>query len=167
MKKFKLFLPAVVLAILFFSSCEKDDAPDYVGTWVTTESMDMGESSLEFKETLTLKEGSFNSLIQMGAEGQYVDFMGVKGSLDVSGQSVTMTITSVGMVDMTDPNASGLTWYEEGTDDFDSMIKESMEMDSNSMTGEYAVDGNKLTLKSDVNGDGTYSDDEITVYTKK
>jgi hypothetical protein len=158
MKKKLLFLLLAVF-VVGFMSCEKDEDPDYVGKWTSTAT----EGEMTLKDVLTLTEDTFEDIISVEVLTDiWVEFMGVKGTMKVAGNSVKLMANSVGAVD--DENMdTELVWYDSGTDDFNELVEV---FGGTELSGEYEVNGNELTLKTDLNNDGVYSEDEITTYTR-
>jgi len=107
----------------------------YIGTWenVTTSSLFNVEVSV--KSTMTLEKEAFTSVVQMkGADTEYADISATKGTFIVESKDVTMTTSDVKTaVDGTLP----AEWTALTGDD---VAKG---------TGEWSLDGDKLTLTFD------------------
>jgi len=131
-----------LLGLAIFSSCSKEDLPDYVGTWSSSKT----EQAITYKDVITLDESNFNmsSLLSYGLD--FVEVGGSKGSLTVSGNKLTANITSEASYDYTNVK---LVWET---------------VDKNKVF-EYSVSGSTLTIKYDENG--TYEAEEISTYTKE
>lgn len=166
---------ALTLMVIISSSCKKDDEinPDYVGTWaVIMPSIPTATGFTGgFKDNMTFTKSSFTDLIQMPGESadKWIDYMNMKGSISVSGNLMTVTITELGIssFDVITGRPTGtIISYKEGSSTFDAILNNSEQ--PKTFNSEYSVSGNKLTLKTDNNDDGDYLDsDEVTVYTKQ
>ena len=172
----RFYKVALFLAILviFISSCSKKDKmenqvhPDYVGAWMSTDTIyipNYGTTSI--KDVMTLTETNFSDLRQVQVLTVWMDFISMKGTLSVDGNLINVKITEAGTsLNMATKIPSGkITTYKEGTPEFDSLL--SLAKLSKAFKSEYSVSGNKLTLKTDANNNGTYDAGEITVYTKQ
>ena len=175
MRNFKgLYKVATFLAIfvIFSSSCKKDNQvphPDYMGAWMSMDTISTAYGTTALKDVMTLTETSFTDLrqVQVPVLNTWMDFISTKGTLSVDGNSINVKITEAGTsLNMATKIPSGkITTYKEGTPEFDSLL--SLAKLSKAFKSEYSVSGNKLTLKTDANNNGTYDAGEITVYTKQ
>lgn len=169
---FRLALVLTVLAV-FCSSCEKDDevVSDYVGTWIAEVSIPTASGFTSFRDVMTFSENSVIDLMQIpgGSADKWIDYMNLKGSITVSENMITVTITELGIssVDAITRMPTGtIISYKEGSVEFEAILSQSEQ--SKTFQSEYSVSGDKLTLKTDNNDDGDYLDgDEVTVYTKQ
>ena len=161
------------LLVIFSSSCKKDAPvlPNYAGTWVASGYLLLDtEDSIPMKENMTFTEKTFSDLMQVKVtNGQYVDYMKVKGSMTFNGNIMNITaneiaISAFNMV--TNMPTGQMTSYQSGSAEFDSFFSNSGQ--SKTFKSEYSVSGNQLTLKTDNNGNGNYLDaNETTVYTRQ
>lgn len=164
LKMRKIFAYGIVLfAILFVvSSCTKDEeiAADYVGTWVTTTTID---DDMDAKVTMTFTTNSFINLFQVQdvTTNNWVDYFATKGSISVTNQMITGTTTEIGLaIDLLTGEPTGtMTYYKAGTPYFDLYMEDS----DLSFKGEYSVSGNTMTLKTDDNKDGDFLDEGETM----
>lgn len=167
-KLFSIVLLFTAITVLV-SSCEKDDdeVPAYVGTWQNISMFDE-DNMIQMKETLILKENSFSALGEVNFDGEWIDYVKLAGSLNVSGTSMTLTIKELGIssFDMITGYPTGqIVTYKEGTAQFELIMGESGQ--EQIMSSEYSVSGENLSVKEDFNEDGDFNDeDEITVYTR-
>lgn len=159
MKKLIKVSGILLIMITFFASCSKDDevVPDYVGTWTNSEVDSSGIASMQ---TLVLTVNTFDLKMSMDMLGQQFTLGEGKGDFTVTGNQVKMTLKEMGILDF---QTGVMNFYSAGTPEFES----SLDGGSATMTGEYSVAGNKLTLKTDDDANGSYSADEIQVFTKK
>lgn len=171
LKMKKIFAFGMVLVAISFatmSSCSKDDevSADYVGTWLSDESI----ASSSEKETLILTANSLTINLQTKDEttGSWVEYYGLKGSISVNKQLLTITITEIGVafdVQTGEPTGT-MTFYKAGSASFDLLLQHAEQ--SVTFNSEYSVSGNTLTLKTDDNNDGDYMDEgESTTFTKQ
>lgn len=164
LKMRKIFAYGIVFfAILFVvSSCTKDEeiAADYVGTWVTTTTID---DDMDAKVTMTFTTNSFINLFQVQdvTTNNWVDYFATKGSISVTNQMITGTTTEIGLaIDLLTGEPTGtMTYYKAGTPYFDLYMEDS----DLSFKGEYSVSGNTMTLKTDDNKDGDFLDEGETM----
>jgi hypothetical protein len=157
MKKFYSLsaLASILLLTVVFISCENEDGdPDYVGTWINEETETFFEQIITVRSTLVLTKSTFDMAMDMVASGVAVPMAGMKGGLSVSGENITVTPNSVGMVE---ENETTLTWINKGDSGWEDALAE-MEMDETE-TATYKVEGNQLTI--------TFDDDDEMVYTKQ
>jgi hypothetical protein len=163
MKRFLLLFVVSALTLGFWS-CEEDaEDPKFIGSWVQTST----EEGTEMKDVLDLTASTFQSVYSMKMGEEWFELGGGKGTLTTSGNELTLTFTHAGSAeyDFETHTLGDLVWYGAGTEEFDATIAE-MGGDA-TLKGEYSVSGETLTLKIDVNGDGSYDNDEETsVYTK-
>lgn len=167
----RLFLISVLFITALLSSCKKDEDPEYVGTWIITESEQLGGYTIEYKEAMTLTENSFSDLYQYKhpIKNEWLGVFGVKGTFNLSGKIMNITITEIGesAKDVNEMPTGVMTYYKDGTTRFTELLTENEMVKTFKV--EYTVVGNTLTFKIDMNSDGDYTDadDDITVYTKQ
>jgi len=166
MRRFNFSARSILLfsaIVLLISSCSKDDTvnPDYVGTW----SVDISESGLQLKDNLTFTKDGFTDIKQVNnpTTNIWVDYIKTTGTIAVAGSTMTTTYTGIGI--LTDFTVS-ITMYSAGSSNFQSLMSDKgMPMTLNS---QFSVAGNKLTIMTDMNSNGNYTDPgETTVYTKQ
>jgi hypothetical protein len=169
----KLFTFAA--ALLFAASCEKDDnediTPDYVGTWVRTESVTEEGVTIEIKDIVSFTEYSFSNQGQLKnpGTGEWIDLLKLKASISVDGNAMDVTVHEIGMSDMdwdTGLPTGDILYFREGEAGFEEALA-AVEVEEN-FDAEYSRSGNQLTLKSDDNNDGDFDDEgETVVYTRQ
>jgi len=155
-----LLISAIVLLV---SSCSKDDTvnPVYVGTW----SIATTESGIQFKDFMTFTKDGFTDLTQLyyPTTNMWVDVIKTTATISVTGSTMTITYTGIGI--STDLTGS-ITMYKTGSSDFQRIMSENGIPQT--FTSQFSVSGNKLTIMTDVNNNGNYTDPgETTVYTKQ
>ena len=168
----KSFLLISVFVILF-SSCKKNDEvnPDYVGTWSAIETMTESGVSMQYKDIITFSKGGFNDLGQLydASTSKYIDYVKLNGTISVSGTTMNVKITEIGVssFDMISGKPTGtIVTYKEGSSQYESLFTTTGQ--PKSFKSEYSVSGNKMTIKTDNNNDGDYTDaNETTIYTKQ
>lgn len=156
-----------------FTSCKKDNKDeeqnaDYVGTW-SSGSDDSSTSQNGNIQILTLTKNNFDAMVKTkNDQGQWVNSFALKGTMTVNGNKMNVHISQFGssINPLTREQTNTMTYYNEGSLIFETLMASSgREKDFQS---EYSVSGNKLTLKTDMNNDGNYSDaDESMVYTRQ
>jgi len=164
-----LLLSVVIISL---SSCKKDDpeVANYIGTWSSIQNVTQDGISMDIKDVITLTEDSFIDIAQFlnPSTGKYVDLMKMSGNLSVLSTTMLVTIKEIG-INQIDPNtgqSTGMFSVKEGDAQFEDLfIKLGL---SKSFKSEYSVNGNKLTLKTDGNNDGDYTDkNETVIYTRQ
>ena len=168
------FKVATLLAILVISisSCSKNDNqvhPDYVGAWMSIDSISTVYGNTSLKDVMTLTETSFTDSrqIQVPISLLWMDFISMKGTLSTNENLINIKVTEVGTSYnvLTGLPSGKITTYKEGTPEFDSLL--SLAKLLQTFKSEYSVSGNKLTIKTDYNNNGTYEADEIMIYTRQ
>lgn len=175
MKKFlTLFKTAAFLLLVAVTvvSCKKDDDdPDYVGTWVVLGTFNDGETNFEMKDVLTLSSGKFEEKMQLKnpVNNTWLDYMGMKGTLTVNGNKINVTITEIGLsaINPVTQTPTGVITYYKSTDTEFSELVEGFGIDL-TYQSEYSIQGSEITIKTDLNGDGDFNDeDELSTYTRQ
>jgi hypothetical protein len=158
--------------VILFSSCRKDTVnPDYVGKWSAIEIFTENGVSIQYKDIMTFSTGGFNDLGQLydASTSKFIDYIELNGTISVSGTTMSVMITEIGFssFDMISGKPTGtIVSYKEGSSQFESLITQSGQ--PKSFTSEYSVSGNEMTIKTDNNNDGDYTDlNETIVYTKQ
>jgi hypothetical protein len=171
------FLP--VLLIVAVLSCEKDknESPAYVGNWVRTEADTLSLVPLvllENKMEMKLQVGSWEMISKIRVTGYITDweeYMGMRGTLTVSGEDATITFAEIGvrnfdMQTMTFIDDE-ITWYNanDNPNEYGYYLDE-YGPGIATQEAKFIVSGNTLTVKADDNGNGTIEEEEILVFTK-
>lgn len=147
MKKFKRTIGFALIALftLAFISCEKDkdETPDYVGTWVSEELDDSFGEPMTITSTLILTASTFDMSISVDIGVIELVMGGMKGTLSVSGNQITIMPNSIGMAD----ESGVMVWVNKGDDGWEEALDE-MDMDEIE-TGTYSVEGDQLTITVD------------------
>jgi hypothetical protein len=175
--KFKFYRKSALLLSLFivvFSSCSKKDNepnPDYVGTWVALQTITQDGETMQFKDIMTFTKDGFNDRGQVYdvSTSKYIDYVKLNGTMTISGAVMNISITEIG-VSSVDPISGAPTgiivMYKEGTSQYDLIFSQTGQ--PKTFISEFSVDGPILTLKTDNNDDGDYTDiNETTFYTKQ
>lgn len=164
MKNFKYFLIVFVLAL---GSCEKDEEQntDYIGTWIIGNFTVNGV--FEGKEQLVLAKNDFTQTIQVKTgTGAFADIFGLKGDMTVSGSELELHPNKIGFVTAIDTInllVGEFIWYDETAAGFETAIEP---YGGFNIAGKWSVEDDILTLKLDVDGNGSYSTEEISTYLK-
>ena len=165
-RKSILFFSFIVLVL---SSCSKDDTvnPDYVGTWSATSE----SSGTQVKDNITFTKDGFSEVEQLynPTSSKWISYMKATGSISITGATMTVTYKGIG-ISAVDPISGyptgSITMYNYDSTEFQSIMSTSGQ--TTSFVSQYSVSGNQLTLMSDNNGNGTYTDPgETSVYTKQ
>lgn len=164
MKKYSILLSVVLFVSLFLSGCKKDDdKPAYVGTWEMTETSDNGQ----MKTTLTVTESTVTVINSYFFGEAWIDGSGMKATLSVSGDDVTLTLTEIGQAPYTMNGIGDIVWYTPSDEEFAALALDFGANANLQIVGKLTVDGDQLTIKTDNNGDGDYSDPyETQVFTR-
>jgi hypothetical protein len=171
MSKFHLSIKSFILLaaiILFVSSCTKDDTVNtsYVGTW----SLTLSQSGMSMKDNMTFTKDGFTDIMQINnpVTNKWVDYIKTIGTISVSGSTMTTTYTGIGIstIDpLTGPTGT-ITMYNTGNSNFQSLLTVAgMPL---SFDSKFSISGNNMTMMTDLNGDGDYTDaGETSVYIKQ
>ena len=173
MKNFKWLTKSFLMISVFFvfsSSCKKENTinPDYVGTWSIVDANSQGE---QYKDNITFSKDGFLELGQLYgvSTNKYIDYIKLKGTISVNGSRMSFKVTEIGATsfDYNTGKPTGIiVSYKEGSSQFDNLILQTQQIKSFDL--EYNVLGNKLSIMSDHNNDGDYTDaNETTVYTRQ
>ena len=171
------FLP--ILLIVAVLSCEKNEneSPAYVGTWVRTEADTLSFTPLvliENKMEMKLQVGSWEMISKIRVTGyitDWEDYMGMRGTLNVSGEDAVITFQEVGVRAMNMQTMTfiddEITWYnaDDNPNEFGFYLDE-YGPGVTTQDAKFIVVGNTLTVKADDNGNGTIEEEEILVFTK-
>jgi len=155
----------LILVLIFslsfsFNSCKDDDLPDYVGTWERTDESEMGT----IKQTLKITETTFVMNMTLNLLETWVDMMVVKGNLEVDGELFQLTITEVGIPN---ENFTAIEYFTPDDVNWSQILDEEVEVPE-SFEAKFVIAGNKLTLITDDNEDGTFDPiEEGEVFTRK
>jgi hypothetical protein len=163
-------------SILFFSflvfvlsSCSKDDTvnPEYVGTWSAT----MVSSGMQIKDNMTFTKDGFSEVGQLynASTSKWINYMKSTGSISINGTTMTVTYKGIG-ISAVDPISGyptgSIIMYGSSSTEFQSILSSSGQ--AITFDSKFSVSGNKLTLMTDNNGNGIYTDPgETTEYTKQ
>jgi hypothetical protein len=165
-------LTIISIVIFLLSSCEKEEINEsYVGTWVATETVSEQGVSMTVKDIMTLTESTFTNVaqIQNPLTSAWTDLLGLKGSISVVNNIMEVVVTEIGMstFDMITGMPTGeLSYYSDGQGEFANLLAESDIIGS--FQSEFSVSGDKMTIKTDANGDGDFTDSgETSVYTRQ
>jgi hypothetical protein len=156
-----------------FTSCKKDNNnevqnADYVGTW-SSGSDDSSTSQNGNIQILTLTKNNFDAMVKTkNNQGQWVNSFALKGTMTVNGNKMNVHISQFGssINPLTGEQTNTVTYFNEGSLIFETLMSSSGY--KKDFQSEYSVVGNKLTLKTDMNDDGDYTDaNETTTYTRQ
>ena len=100
--------------------------------------MPIGDQSITMRNTLSLTETSFESLVQI-VEG--TTMLKILGDLSVSGNEFTISPTSIGTPN---PNTGAIEYVSRGDETWGAVLEEIEMQDSE--TANYVVVGDMLTL---------------------
>lgn len=163
----------LVITAVFSTSCNKDDDDetqnaDYVGKW--SSDIIISDEDGDYKDNLTLTKNTFEDVIQMqNSNNNWVNSVIVKGTMTVSGNKMNVHVSEIGIseIDETTGDFTGnITTYQEGSL-FYGIIMDQVGQDPD-FQSEYSVNDNKMTLKTDMNNDGDFSDaNESILYTRQ
>jgi hypothetical protein len=154
-------LLAVCTGILAITSCEKDEpVPPYVGTWSISWDVAEEGDTIWVKDILTLTADTYSEVLQLRYHptGSWRTYFGMRGSLSVSGNIMTIKIDKAGFstVDDQDRPTGNVVYYSKGTEEYNAIIQ-FMGLNE-TITAEFSVTGDKLVLFIDLNGDGDVLD---------
>jgi hypothetical protein len=161
-------------ALVFVTSCEKDDKDDkdpaFIGKWSRVETIPVEDFTIEVKEMVTFTASSFTHMGQVKnpETNVWIDLMGLKANISVDKNKMDVTVKEVGLseLDFEGMPTGDITYYSDEELEFEAILAE-VEIEQ-TFNAEYSVSGDKLTLKSDDNSDGDFTDEgESEVYTRE
>jgi hypothetical protein len=137
----KIIVASLILVSFMMTSCEKEgDTPNYVGTWIMEQSLDLGGFESTLENTLVLTESRIEMTTDIVVDGSNVPTFGMKGDLNASATKFTISLTSVG----TGNESGGLDWINSDDEHWSEVLAQ-VEMEE-SFEAVYLVVLNKLTL---------------------
>ncbi|MTK52947.1 hypothetical protein [Paludibacter sp.] len=162
----------IIVPVIMLSSCNKDDEvkADYMGTWSALATVSESGNSIQCKDKITFTQSGFSDLLQLcdPSTGRFIDYMKLNGTMAVSGNTMNLKTTEIGVstFDLRGYPTGSIIMYKEGSDIFTSLFSQTGQ--SQAFKSVYEISGSKMTLKTDNNNDGDYTDaGETTVYTKE
>lgn len=171
-KRFCKVATLMVVMVFFTFSCKKErpGVPDYVGTWVALEPVPVIGGTTLIRNIITFTETGLEDVLQKQAViDQWTDFMCLKGSITVEGNSMNVAIKEAGVYsfdEQTGLPTGILASYEIGSAEFDLLLAGNGQ--HKTFKSKYKVLGNQLTFQTDKNKDGDYLDLwESTVYARQ
>lgn len=139
-----------------------------MGTWSAVVSVPASGNEMELKDVITFTETTFTDVTQYSYNNKWIDLTKFKGTITVTGNKMSSTITEVGLSlysSQTGMPTGEINMYKEGSVDIESIF--SLSGLPTSYESTFSVSGRKMTLMSDNNADGDYTDEnETIVYTK-
>lgn len=166
------FFTLLTFALLLTASCKKDEVKEpYVGTWEATETITEEGISFQVKDIIILSKDKFTNKGQMlnPLTNKWIDIIGMKGELSINGDIMNLVVTDAGMTSydgITGIPTGNITYYNESELGFEGLLAD-MEIPQ-TFSSQFFVTDNKITIKTDHNNDGDYTDEnETTIYTKK
>jgi len=163
MKLISSFLLLSVFLLVLSCSKSDEDTVDhkYVGTWERT--WFDSEVQLNYKQTLVLGKSTFSStinIVQDGSELPYIEFNGTQVVID---NTLEASITKIGLAD----ENNNFSYTLDSGSNFDNVVYGNLKIHSN-FIGTYFLDSGELTLRLDLDGDGSVRGDEgLFVYQSK
>lgn len=154
----KLISSFLLLSIfLLVLSCSKSDEdnvdPKYIGTWERT--WFNAEVQLNYKQTLVLEKSAFSSTIKIVLDGNELPYIEFNGTQVVIDNTLEGSITKIGMAD----ENNNFSYTSESASNFDNVVYSNLKIHSN-FIGTYFLDSGELTLRLDLDGDGSVRGDE-------
>jgi hypothetical protein len=145
----------LLLSALFSCSDAEDESivPNYAGTWERTWLDD--EQEINFRQILTVEENKFNSkvyIIENNSSSLHFDF---NGKHEVIDNTLKAWIIKLGVAE----NENSITYWEKTNDNFDNIVLNQLKIHSD-FIGTYFVHNETLTLRLDLDGDGSVTGDE-------
>ena len=156
----RLCLGMLTVILLFFASCTKEKNPDYVGNWLMYGTQSNGDSVLQTKVVLTLNADNFAYLMKVknNSTGVWIDYIGQKGNLKVTGDSFTVHFTFLGISALNENYfpTGVIVYLAEGDPGFTTLLN--LMGGHNDLKGTYSISGNELTQKIDSTADRDTTD---------
>ncbi|MGZ2369426.1 hypothetical protein ACXR6G_06540 [Ancylomarina sp. YFZ004] len=135
------------------SSSNGDDDDDviiitspYVGTWERTDI-----AGLE-KQVMVITESNLEMTIKIYVEDVWIDSIVAEASFTVNGNTITLTINRIGMLN---DEMTGFDYYTPNDSDWDLILEGELEIDEIFII-KFVVTGNQLLIISDDNEDGVF-----------
>ena len=148
-----LTLALMICLMCGVNSCRNDDDDDviiitspYVGTWERT---DIAE--LE-KQVMVITESNLEMTMKVYVEDAWIDFIVVEASFSVNGNTITLIINRIGILN---DEMTGFDYYTPDDIDWDLILEGELEIDENFIV-KFVVTGNQLLIISDDNEDGVF-----------
>lgn len=167
----KIFL-LIAMPVIVLWSCKNNEEvnADYVGTWSAQVTVADDANSIQCKDKITFTPSGFSDLIQVynPSTDKYIDYQKLNGTMSVNNSILNLKVSEIGIstFDVTGYPTGSIIMYKEGSNVFDLLFLQTDKTPT--FKSEYSVSGNQLTLKTDNNLDGDYTDaGETTVYTKE
>lgn len=163
-KNLLLLIIILIIPAILITSCKDDDddekGPAYAGKWMAEYYSEANQTNQ--RETLTLTETTFENIISIPVQNIWVKYIGLKGTTVVTGEDAVITFTHAGTT-----NTDGDIAWQDSESVYFKTLMAGLFYGQTTVTAEFAVSGNILTLKLDENGDDKFSTDETTEYTKQ
>lgn len=147
-------LISVVFLVLSCSKSEDDtDDPKYVGTWERT--WFDTEVQINYKQTLVLGKSTFSSRINIVHEESELPYIEFNGTQEVIDNTLEASIIKIGLAD----ENNDFSYTLETSTNFDNIVFSNLKIHSN-FIGTYFLNSGELTLRLDLDGDGSVTGDE-------
>lgn len=161
----KLFGFIAILLIVILVACDKTEEEQvvskYVGTW--ERSWFDTEKNLNLTETLTIEESTFTATINKVENDVILPYIQFNGSQNVIDNTLEASIIKIRIIN----ENNSFTYSDQNDNNFESLVVETLKIHPN-FIGTYFIDPGQLTLRLDMDGDGSVTGDEgLFVFQKK
>ena len=151
--------------LLFSMSCSKtsDESvdPAYVGIWERI--WFDKELNANVIQNLIIEKSTFSSTVKVQQSNTDLTYLNYSGSQKVIDNTLEAWITKIGIAD----NNNNISSISESDNNFRTVVFEKLNIHSN-FIGAFFIDNEKLTLRLDMDGDGSVTGDEgLFVFQRK
>lgn len=147
----------ISLLLLVVLSCSKSEEetvdPIYVGKW---ERIGFNEQkSRNFKQILEIEKTTFKSNVFIQEDDTFIPYVEYYGTQTVIDNTLEAWVSRIGVANLDNT----YTFKDNTTPDYDNLVFEKLNIHSN-FIGTYFIDNNTLTLRLDIDNDGSVSGNE-------
>jgi len=169
-KSLKKIIYLFSFSAILFASCDAEGVhTNYVGTWSAKVLVQENEIFIEYKDIVTLTEYSFTTIKQISVDDKWVNLVKLTGSFKVAENKMTFNIAEAGISSLNQQSGKPtgeIIMYKSETDEYKSILAQNAI--ATSYISVYSITENQLTLMTDKNENGDYTDaNETVVYTKQ
>ena len=147
----------ISLLLLVILSCSKSEEetvnPSYVGKWARIGFNE--ENSTNFKQILEIEKTTFKSNIFIQEDDTFVPYLEYYGTQTVIDNTLEAWVSRIGVAN---PDNT-YTFQDNTTPNYDNIVFEKLNIHSN-FIGTYSIDNKTLTLRLDMDNDGSVSGSE-------
>lgn len=152
-----MYVQIISLILLVVLSCSKSEEetvdPSYVGKWERIGFIE--ENNTNFKQILEIERTTFKSNISIQEDDAFVPYLEYYGTHTVIDNTLEAWVSRIGIANVDNT----YTFRDNTTTNFDNLVFERLNIHSN-FIGTFFIDNKTLTLRLDVDDDGSVSGNE-------